>query len=976
MPIMFKMILLFVSLSYARDKSIIQGTQDNTPSNWAITNALVFTEPGVFIKDCSILMRNGRIEKVGRYIRIPRDAYRVDLEGATVYAGFIDSWVENKNKSPRGKESQYNPNISPEYDPASNIEISKKHLKSLRKNGFTTAHVVPENGIIQGGSSIILLGDSQKQISSNVAQVISFNERNKEYKGYPKSQLGSIALIRQTIIDSKWYKKGLDIYANNQDENIPPLINKSLESLNYFIKNKLPFLFISNNETESFRALEIAKEFNFRPWIYGNGFEYRRLDYFDKQKPSFILNLNYPKIPNISIPNEALQYSTRDLKHWEKAPENLIKVHNKSLTFSLTSSDLDKGQSFRSNLAKSIKLGLPKDVALSSLTTNPALEMGIDKSLGKIAPGYIANLVVVDGDYFDIKSRVISVWVEGKEFPISPRYKVKYEGLWNIKFNGTSYPIEFLKKNSKAHKKPIYAEIIYKNKKIAIDNIEIYGSKLQFTLDGTDIDEKGILSFKGDYQKDQIKGQIYNSLNQEFLFQADRSKIKKKEKTMLPKKSETILTYPEGSYGFEFIPEKPNAILINNATIWTSGPKGLLYEWDILFVDGLIDQIAPDISIPKGSAVVIEGEGKHITPGIIDCHSHIAAYAINEGTNSITSEVRIKDVINPNDIYIYKQLSGGVTTTNILHGSANPIGGQNAVLKLRWGKNPKELIFQEAPEGIKFALGENVKRANWSNDNRYPRTRMGVEQIIRDAFRAAIDYKNIKKTFSRNAKLQRIKIPPKINLKLEALVEVLEGKRLVHAHSYRQDEIIMLIRLAEEFNFKIATFQHVLEGYKVADLIAEHGAGASTFSDWWQYKYEVIDAIPHNGPIMTKNDVIVSYNSDDQELARSLNVEASKAIKYGNLTEEEALKYITINPARQLNIETWVGSIEIGKQADFVVWDGPPLSSSSHVLQTWIDGYKYYDYLDNKELEERDTEIRSTIIQSILKIKNAKKNKK
>ena len=975
---MFKIILIIISLSYARNENGKQSTRNNAPSAWAITHALVFTEPGVYIKDCSILIRNGRIEKVGRYIQIPRDAYRVDLEGATVYAGFIDSWVENKNKnqSLSTTKSYFNPNINPEYDPASNIKISKKDLNELRKNGFTTAHIVPKEGIIQGASSVILLDKTQKQISSNIAQVISFNERKKNYKGYPKSQLGSIALIRQTIIDSKWYKKGQEIYRNNQDENSPPLIDKSLASLNHFIKYKLPFLFISNNETESFRALEIAKEFNIKPWIYGSGYEYRRLDYFDKQKPSFILNLNYPKIPNISNPEEALQYSTRELKHWEKAPENLIEIHNKSLTFSLTSSDLDKGQSFRSNLNKSIELGLPKDVALSSLTTNPALEMGIDKFLGKIAPGYIANLVIVDGDYFDIKSRVISVWIEGKEFPIAPRYQVKYKGLWKLKFNGTSYPLQFFNKNSNKIKKNLYAEITYKNKKITIEDIEIYGSKLQFTLDGYQIGEKGILSFKGDYQKDQIKGQLYNSLNQEFLFQADREKVKKEKKKILSEKSKTILTYPEGSYGFQFIPDKPNAILINDATIWTSGPKGILYEWDILFVDGIIEQIAPDISIPKGSAVVIEGAGKHITPGIIDAHSHIAAYAINEGSHSITSEVRIKDVINPNDIYIYKQLSGGVTTSNILHGSANPIGGQNAVIKLRWGKNPKELIFQEAPEGIKFALGENVKRANWGNDNRYPRTRMGVEQVIRDAFRNAVDYRDIKNTFLRNSKLHRIKIPPKINLRLEALIEVLERKKLVHAHSYRQDEILMLIRLADEFNFKIATFQHVLEGYKVANLIAEHGAGASTFSDWWQYKYEVIDAIPHNGPIMTKNDVIVSYNSDDQELARSLNVEASKAIKYGNLTEEEALKYITINPAKQLKIDTWVGSIEVGKQADFVVWDGPPLSSSSHVLQTWIDGYKYYDYLKNTELEERDAEIRSIIIQSILKIKNAKKSKK
>jgi len=358
--------------------------------------------------------------------------------------------------------------------------------------------------------------------------------------------------------------------------------------------------------------------------------------------------------------------------------------------------------------------------------------------------------------------------------------------------------------------------------------------------------------------------------------------------------------------------------------------------------------------------------GKHVTPGLIDCHSHSAASSINEGAQSVTAEVRIQDVLYSDDINIYRQLGGGLTTANILHGSANPIGGQNAVIKLRWGSAPDELLFKNAPQGIKFALGENVKQANWQGTGRYPQTRMGVEQVIRDAFRAAQDYRHAQKTYNRNSKAKKKTIPPRIDLELEALAEILEGKRLLHCHSYRQDEIWMLTRIAEDFGFTIATFQHVLEGYKVAERLAEHGAGASTFSDWWQYKYEVIDAIPYNGTMMAKNNVLVSFNSDDAELARRMNTEAAKAIKYGGLDEIEALHFVTINPAKQLKIDKWVGSLEEEKDADFVIWDGPPLSIYSKVQETWIDGTRYWSVDENAQMEDRDKGLRESLIKKIL----------
>jgi imidazolonepropionase-like amidohydrolase len=309
----------------------------------------------------------------------------------------------------------------------------------------------------------------------------------------------------------------------------------------------------------------------------------------------------------------------------------------------------------------------------------------------------------------------------------------------------------------------------------------------------------------------------------------------------------------------------------------------------------------------------------------------------------------MEDVLDPTDPNIYRDLAGGTTTANILHGSANPIGGKTVVIKLRWGVGrPDELKFAGALPGIKFALGENVKRPGpqtGTGPRRYPATRQGVEYVIRDAFTRAKAYQKSWQDYQKVKAAGTDALPPKRDLQLDALVEILEGKRLVHAHSYRADEILMLIRLADEMGFKITTFQHVLEGYKVAKEIAAHGAGASTFSDWWGYKIEAEDAIPYNAAIMTKKGVLVSINSDDAEQARRLPFEAAKTVRYGGLTDDEALATVTINPAKQLKIENRVGSIEVGKDADLAIWNHHPLSTAAIVERTYIDGIAYYDRL-------------------------------
>jgi imidazolonepropionase-like amidohydrolase len=401
-------------------------------------------------------------------------------------------------------------------------------------------------------------------------------------------------------------------------------------------------------------------------------------------------------------------------------------------------------------------------------------------------------------------------------------------------------------------------------------------------------------------------------------------------------------------------------ILIRNATVMTV-TKGTLQDGSVLIESGKIAAVGKNLSAPS-DAIVVDAAGKFLTPGIIDCHSHTAVEgSVNEGTVSDSSMVDIKDVLDPKDINIYRALAGGLTVSNVLHGSANAIGGQTVVIKLRWGKTAQEMLFEGATPGVKFALGENPKRQGYpaqgflnqgpAPDRRYPGTRMGVEEVIRQSFTEAKIYQADWKAYKEKLARGEHPIPPRKDLRLEPLVEVLEGKRFVHAHCYRSDEILMLIRVADEMGFKIRTFQHVLEGYKVAKEIAAHGAGASTFSDWWSYKIEAYDASPYNAAIMTKKGVVVSLNSDSDELQRHLNLEAAKTMRYGGLSENEALAMVTINPAKQLGIEDKVGSIEVGKSADVVLFDKHPLSGFSKPLKVWIDGHEYFDR--EKDIETR-----------------------
>jgi imidazolonepropionase-like amidohydrolase len=442
------------------------------------------------------------------------------------------------------------------------------------------------------------------------------------------------------------------------------------------------------------------------------------------------------------------------------------------------------------------------------------------------------------------------------------------------------------------------------------------------------------------YSSNEINGTAFDSAGNQTSWTASKIvKEKGKKKKLNTDQDKNIdlqpVSFPNIGYG-NFTQPKQQTILVKNTTVWTSESEGILRNTDVLLKNGKIVQIGSNLKDRK--ALLIDGTGKHLTAGIVDEHSHIAASAINEGGHNSTAEVTIEDVVDPTDINIYRNLSGGTTSIQILHGSANPIGGRSAIIKLKWGENAENLIYENSPKFIKFALGENVKQSRSNTSYRFPQTRMGVEQVFTDYFQRAKEYDLLKKSGQ----------PYRKDLEMETLSEILNKERYISCHSYVQSEINMLMKVAQKFNFNVNTFTHILEGYKVADKMKEHGVGGSTFSDWWAYKYEVNDAIPYNAAIMHNAGVTVAINSDDREMSRRLNQEAAKTVKYGGMSELEAWKMVTINPAKLLHIDNRVGSIKVGKDADVVLWSDHPLSIYAKAEKTIIEGKIYFDIKDDE----------------------------
>lgn len=967
----------------------VTGLRENTPTVHAFTNARIAVSPGKMIAKGTLVIRNGVIEAVGEKIVPPADARVWDMSGLTLYAGLIDlatnigmpkaaptqqgspfdfSSAPPPPEKPKGA-AHWNAKVRADANAYDDFVADAKAAEKLRSQGFTLAVTIPQKGIFRGSSALVSLGEGAPTdlvVKRQVAQNITFDQTGGFFSGYPNSLMGIIALIRQTWYDTDWYRKAHDAYAKNPGNQKRPETNSALAALADASLGRQPVVFDASDDINFLRAAKIAKEFSLNSWVLGSGQEYRRLDAIKATKLPVIVPLDFPEAPSVDTPEEALNVTLEDLRHWDAAPENAGRLEKAGVSFAITSAKLKDPGTFLAQMRKAVERGLSADGALAALTSTPAKFLGMEKKLGSLDVGNTANILVTDGDLFAEKTKVREVWIDGKRYEVKVPAANDPRGVWDISVTIPSTESATLMLRGEEEKPT--GSLNWKGKELRLASGAFSAGRLALTFIGDSVGYAGTVRMSATVSDKEMFG-VGELPDGRIMNWSGLRKTPPKEEpdTTKPKKVEMASfpdIFPPGEYGLMKPPEQPSNVLVKNVTIWTQGPEGKLVDVDLLVTKGKIAKVGSNLQAPK-DALVVDASGKHVTPGLIDCHSHTALASVNEAGQAITAETRVEDVIDPNDIWIYRQLAGGTTAANLLHGSANPIGGQNGVVKWRWGSLVDDLLLAGAPPGIKFALGENVKQSNFMpggrQSTRYPQTRMGVEQIIRDRFQAALDYEKAQKEWEKD----KTKIPPLKDLELDALVEILKGKRLVHAHSYRQDEILMLIRVAEDFGFKVATFQHVLEGFKVADAMAKHGAGGSTFSDWWAYKIEAWDAIPGNGPLMQSQGVVVSYNSDNSQLASRLNWEASKAVKFG-LSEEEALKFVTINPAKQLKIDDKVGSLEIGKDADFVIWSGNPLSTYSKCEQTWLDGRRYFDLQEDQRMREQIKKERATLVQKIL----------
>ena len=958
------------------------GIRQNTPDVHALVNVRIITSPGKVIDKGTLVMRDGIITAVGAKAVVPADARVWDFAGMTVYPGLIDAYsdfgmpkkpksVPGSGDTPKPSEParggrHWNENVNAAISADELFVPDASAAEKMRSMGVTSAFVVPQKGIFRGTSAVYNLSDgtpNQLLVQPDVAQCVTFETDNGD--GYPGSLMGTIALIRQTMFDARWYRDAMSASAKYPDE---PKVEFSadLAALENIVSRKQPIIFESTDEFSLLRAAKIAKEFSLNSMVRGSGSEYRRIEAVKETGLPIILPVNFPETPSVQSPEDALSVSLQEMRYWDEAPENPKKLQEAGIVFAFTSATLKDAGSFLGNIRKAVERGLSPNAALAALTTTPARLFGVDKKLGSLEAGKMANIVIADGDLFSEKTKIRETWVEGKRFEVKAKSETDPRGTWQAVLNGA--PVDSISIALKGEVDGLQATGKVKGKEVKFTTSNYGDLRLALAFDGDSVGMNGVIRMSATYGGDAFIGTGELSDGRMFSWKATRSEPFKAEADTSKPKVVTMASYPPvyppGEFGRPKQPVQPVRIFINNATVWTQGTQGRIEHGDVLIEKGKIVRVGTDLTAPA-DALVIDGTGKHVTPGMIDCHSHTGvAGSVNEAGEAITAEVRIGDVLDPDDIGIYRELAGGLTSSNVLHGSANAIGGQNQVVKLRWGSLPEQMKFEGAMPGIKFALGENPKQSNWGEKftTRYPQTRGGVEQIIRDEFQSALDYERTWKEFSDG----KSRIRPRRDLQAEAVLEIVKGTRLVHSHSYRQDEIEMLLRVTEHYGVRIATFQHVLEGYKVADQIAKHGAGASTFSDWWAFKFEVYDAVPYNGAIMHDQGVVVSFNSDSDELARRMNLEAAKAVKYGGLSEVEALKFVTINPAKQLRIDHRVGSLETGKDADFVVWSGNPLSTYSMCEQTWIDGRKYFDRTEDRAMNEEVQRERSVLVQKAL----------
>lgn len=930
----------------------------------AFTNAKIFVTPTKIIDNGTLLIKDGHVVSAGAAVKLPKNTTIINLNGKYIYPSFIDLYSDfgiKKDKSVGGfsfyRSPQYDSkrdgyywddHILPEISALDNFEFQSKDAKNLIGAGFGVVLSNQQDAIARGNSVLVALNEFDNNhirvLSKKATQNFGFTRSASSSQSYPSSLMGMIALMRQMFYDASWYKT----HKNMNDISLDALI----------ANESLPKIFDAGKKLNDLRAFKIAKEFNLNFIIKGGFDEYESIDAIKNTNARYILPINFPEAFDVSNPIDAAKVNLSDMLRWNQAPGNPAAFAKNNILFSFTFDGVKDAKTFKANLLKAVEYGLDKTKALEALTTNPATFIGQESQIGSLNNGTWANFLITSGDIFDKNTVLYENWTQGNVNVVNDKDIIPINGNYTLSLDNRVYSLSLSGDKAKSPSVTLKSDTIKIDAKLVYKNGWI---SLNFKpLKQTDYNRISAMVTKDGIQKGLAT--LYNGKNTSATFiklsDTENKSDKKKDNKDNPL-NVLPLSYPNMAFGYT---EKPTqqTILIKNTTVWTNEKDGILKNTDVLLKDGKIAKIGKDLS--AGNALVIDGTGKHLTNGIIDEHSHIALESVNEGGHNSSAEARMQDVVNPDDISLYRTLAGGVTTSQLLHGSANPIGAQSAIIKLKWGSLPEDAILKNQPKFIKFALGENVKQSNWGSAEkiRYPQSRMGVEQVYMDYFTRAKEYDDLKKKG----------VPVRYDLELETLAEIINGQRFITCHSYVQTEINMLMKVAEKFNFRINTFTHILEGYKVADIMKKHGAGGSTFSDWWAYKYEVNDAIPYNATIMNSVGITVAINSDDAEMSRRLNQEAAKSMKYGNMSAEDAWKLVTLNPAKLLHLDDKLGSFKIGKDADVVLWSANPLSIYAHPEKVIIESTIYFDYDNDKQMVKADDQKRNTLINMMLAAKN------